>query len=66
MSRKKKLKKLPLVAVPHCIFCGRTANSKEDAFPVWLIEMMDQWYSQTLKSDGPPIPDILECIERSW
>ena len=63
MSRKKKLKKMPLATVPNCIFCGKPANSREDAFPVWLIEMMDEWYALRFKLDGPPIPDILECID---
>jgi len=59
MPRKKKLKKQPLATVPDCIFCGKPADSNEDAFPKWLIEMMDEWYSQKFGPDGRPMPDVL-------
>jgi hypothetical protein len=63
MSRKTKLKKMPLATVPDCIFCGKPANSREHAFPEWLIDTMEDWYAERFGPKDPRIPPIWECID---
>jgi hypothetical protein len=42
MSRNKKPANKYLAMVPDCIFCGKRADSEEDAFPKWLIKRYPQ------------------------
>ena len=55
MSRKTKPKVKSLGWTDNCIFCGKPADSEEDAFPTWLIK----W----LKENVPP-PDEPMILER--
>ena len=60
MSRKKNPESRSLATVSDCIFCGKPADSEEDAFPKWLIDRMDAWYKMAFESFGPPEEVLLE------
>lgn len=70
MSQKKK----PIAAVANCIFCGRPADSPEDAFPRWLtrrypqepgpLEVQNAVGGQTEIMEFGTLKVIIKCVRR--